>query len=416
MKSFYYIFLIILLLSIEVGLSQTSKDKEKRTYFRFDEEYEERWRLRERRELTEREFILEDVINPEEYIVGPGDVFAIYIWGQEENLFEAMVLPEGNIIIPSIGSFMVNNRTLTSAKEIIIEKTKVYYPSADISVLLTGIRKFKVYVSGEVLIRGSFDASPIDRLSNIIAKAQGFTSWADKKAIEIKHQDGNIDKFDILDFESKGNIDNNPFVRSGDIIFIPRVKFSEGVVFISGNIDKQGYHQLYNSETISGLIARINIEKESTDWENAFIKRKSDSNDNVFTNIPLNFFGSSNENNTSDELFLKNNDIIYLPKKINEVYVFGAVRSPGAYPFRSNMKSGDYASLAGKTEHAASNSKIKVIRDESEKVLKGPNVTVERGDKIEVPIRTTELTKDYLQIVGTFTSILIAAKAVGIIK
>jgi len=27
-----------------------------------------------------------------------------------------------------------------------------------------------------------------------------------------------------------------------------------------------------------------------------------------------------------------------------------------------------------------------------------------------------EITKDYLQIVGTFTSILIAAKAVGIIK
>jgi len=80
------------------------------------------------------------------------------------------------------------------------------------------------------------------------------------------------------------------------------------------------------------------------------------------------------------------------------------------------MISADYAGLAGKTERAAPNSEIKVIKKGTNKVLKGEGVIIERGDKIEIPLKKMETTKDYLQFVGTITSVLIAAKAVGIIK
>ena len=413
-KFFYIIPIIALFLFYESGLSQKNQDKQKKSYFQLRDKLP--YQLKEQERLIEREFILEDAINAKEYTVGPGDVLAVYMWGQQENLYEVMVLPEGNIIIPSIGSIMINNMTLETAKELIIKEGNKYYPGAKITVSLTGIRRFKVHVSGEVLNRGSFDASPINRVSNVIAMAQGFTSWADKKNIEITHLDGTTDIFDLFQFERKGNISQNPFIRGGDIIYIPRIKLSEGMVFISGNVAKPGNYQFYKNEAISSLIERVNIEKETTDWENSFIKRGLNSTENEIINIPLDFIDSHDEDKTPPELYLKHSDIIYLPKKINEVYVFGAVRNPGAYPFRSNMKSVDYASLAGKTERATSNSNIKVIRKDSEKILKGPEIEVQRGDKIEVPIRTTEITKDYLQIVGTFTSILIAAKAVGIIK
>ena len=74
---------------------------------------------------------------------------------------------------------------------------------------------------------------------------------------------------------------------------------------------------------------------------------------------------------------LKDNDYIYLPKKINEVYVYGAVRNPGSYPFYSNMESADYAGLAGKTERAASDSRIKIMKKGTNKVLKGGNIEIE---------------------------------------
>lgn len=413
MKQFSIITIIILFLFSESVLSQDKKDK---TYFQLKDNYRERLQeeLGERKGLIEREFVLEDAIDPAEYVVGPGDIMVVYIWGEQESLFEIMVLPEGNIIIPSIGSIDINKKSLASAKNLIIEKAKLYYPGAVITVSLTGMRKFKIHISGEVLKRGSFDASPVDRISNVAAMAQGFTSWADKRSIEIKHPDGTTEAVNLLEFEQRGDISQNPLVRGGDIIYIPRINLSDGMVFISGNIGKPGYYQLYEGETIGGLIERINIEKETTDWEHAHIKREPLKNMEI--KIPLAFIDSRESASVPPELVLKHNDIIFLPKKINEVYVFGAVRSPGAYPFNSNMKSGDYVGLAGKTERSASSSSIKVIRGSEEKVLKGPDVEVERGDKIEVPIRKIELTKDYLQIIGTFTSILIAAKAVGVIK
>ncbi|MCK4966952.1 polysaccharide export protein, partial [bacterium] len=250
-KFFYIIPIVALFLFYEAGLSQTNQDKQKKSYFRLRDKLP--YQLKEREELIEREFILEDAINAKEYIVGPGDVLAVYMWGQQENLYEVMVLPEGNIIIPSIGSIMINNMTLETAKELIIEGGKKYYSGAKITVSLTGIRRFKVHVSGEVLNRGSFDASPIDRISNVIALAQGFTSWADKKNIEITHLDGTTDIFDLFQFERKGNISQNPFIRGGDIIYIPRIKLSEGMVFISGNVAKPGYYQFYKNEAVSSL-------------------------------------------------------------------------------------------------------------------------------------------------------------------
>jgi len=369
-----------------------------------------------KRKSLEREFILEDAIDPKTYIIGPGDVILINLWGEQEKEFEVMVLPEGNVILPSIGSLMVNGLTLEKMDKLIKEKAMRYYTGSQITVSLGDIRTFKVHVTGEVVSRGSYNASPVDRVSQVINMAEGVTSWANRRKIEIRHLDGGIEICNLLEFEIKGNIENNPFVKGGDIIHVPRVSLSQGMVLVSGNVKSPGYYQLYKGETIGDLIERINVVKETTDWEDSYIKRTITSSEEKIINIPLDFIDSNNAGDVPEEFFLKNNDHIYLPKKINEVYVYGAVRNAGSYPFYSNMISSDYAGLAGKTERAASNSEIKVIKKGTNKVLKGEGVVIERGDKIEIPLKKMEITKDYLQFVGAITSVLIAAKAVGIIK
>ncbi|MFC1562505.1 polysaccharide biosynthesis/export family protein [candidate division KSB1 bacterium] len=362
------------------------------------------------------EFVLEEAIDPNTYIVGPGDLFYVNLWGEEEEGFEVSVMPEGNIIIPSIGSLMIDGFTLKEVNELIIEKANRFYSGMQMTISLADIRKFKVHATGEVNKRGSYNASPVDRVSQIILLAEGYTPWADKKNIEIKHLDGNTDVFNLLEFENRGDIENNPFVRSGDIIHVARIKLSRGMIFVSGNISNPGYSQFYENETIGDLIERINVMKETTDWEYSYIKRKAGSENDKLETIPLDFIGSMDTDNNPEKIILKNDDYIYLPKKINEVFVYGAVRQQGAFPYYSNMRSSDYAGLAGKTERAGRNESIKVYRKDLKKALRGGDVVIERGDKIEVPIKYIESAKDYLQFIGTFATVLIAAKAVGLIK
>ncbi len=407
-KIFFVFFLIFFLNEIDFSQIRQRIDEK----ILFGGEYVEEIK----KKSVEREFILEDAIDPKSYIIGPGDVILINLWGEQEEEFEVMVLPEGNIILPSIGSLMVNGLTLEKMDRLIKEKAMRYYPVSQITVSLGDIRTFKVHVTGEVVKRGSYNASPVDRISQVINMAEGVTSWANMRNIEIRHLDGSIDIFNLLEFEIKGDIENNPFVKGGDIIHVPRVSLSLGMVFVSGNVKSPGYYHLYKGETIGDLIERINVVKETTDWEDSYIKRKITSSEEKIINIPLDFIDSNNAGDVPEEFLLKHNDHIYLPRKINEVYVYGAVRNAGSYPFYSNMISADYAGLAGKAERAASNSEIKVIKKGTNKVLKGGDVIIERGDKIEVPLRTIETAKDYLQFIGTITSVLIAAKAVGIIK
>jgi len=367
-------------------------------------------------ERKERQFILEHPIDEKTYLVGPGDALIINLWGEEEDEFEVMVMPEGNIIIPNIGSFRVNGMILSKIKEIIKEKAKNYYPQSEITVSLGNIRTFKIHITGEVIKRGTYNTTPVDRLSYLISSSDSATPWADKKNIEIRHLDGTTDFINLLEFENKGDLKNNPFLRAGDIIYVPRLKPSSGMIFISGNIVNPGYQQYYENETVGELIKRIQVIKETTDWENAIIKRGIGSDKNKTVTIPLNFTNSNNNSNNPEDMLLENSDYIYLPKRINEVYVSGAVRAAGAYPYHANMRSSDYVGLAGKTERAGSNSSIKVFRNNSKKVLKGGDVIIERGDTIEIAVKRTEIAKDYLALIGTFSTVLIAAKAVGIIK
>jgi polysaccharide export outer membrane protein len=78
----------------------------------------------------------------------------------------------------------------------------------------------------------------------------------------------------------------------------------------------------------------------------------------------------------SQNIQLRDGDTIFVPRA-ETVYVFGQVKTPGAYPVRSDTTVLQALSLAGGvTEHGAMN-RIKVIR-------------VEDGSKKEIKVRLTD--------------------------
>jgi protein involved in polysaccharide export with SLBB domain len=61
--------------------------------------------------------VLESELEAENYIVGPGDLFKVSIFGQIESEFSFQVLPEGKVVIPTIGEIEVGNLNLSEAKQ-----------------------------------------------------------------------------------------------------------------------------------------------------------------------------------------------------------------------------------------------------------------------------------------------------------
>ncbi len=111
---------------------------------------------------------MDQPINPEQYLVGPGDQFLVNIISSENVAnYTLTVSPTGEILIPSVGIVQVNGQTLLSSikkMEIAIQSLN---RSAKIFIILSEIREFKVKVIGHLQNPGFYTITPVSRVSDL---------------------------------------------------------------------------------------------------------------------------------------------------------------------------------------------------------------------------------------------------------
>ena len=123
-------------------------------------------------------------VNPDVYIVGPGDVLQLYIWGEFDLSYMLQVDPEGNVLIPTVVAFHVSDKTLSVVKQYIYDAAQEKYPGVDISISLASMRFFTAYVTGAVIREGSFIIHPTTRVSDLIERSGGFLDELQATTVE----------------------------------------------------------------------------------------------------------------------------------------------------------------------------------------------------------------------------------------
>jgi len=357
---------------------------------------------------------LEKAIDPETYLVGPGDTFQIGIWTGTESSLTIPVNPEGKLTIPTIGTIAVNKKSLADVRALIKKKAAKKYIGSPITVNLVALRYFRVHVTGQVMKPGAYDALAVDRASDLIARAGGLTDWGAQSEIEIRHLDGTSDKTDLYRYSKFGDLKANLHLQNGDVIYVPFINFQHATVTIEGVLDRPGIYQLAEKETIEQFLVRINAMNRKADLENAILKRTSNESGEYET-IPI-FPYLSETGNGHSELLLQDGDIILLPQRDEKVYVVGAVLKPGAYLFYPNFRVADYVGLAGSTEKATKLTKFKLLRQGAKEPVKYKGQLIKPGDTILVPEKNTFGVREIALITGQITTILLALNAIGVIK
>ena len=87
--------------------------------------------------------LLEKPVDPDKYIIGPGDKFLLTIMSVENTDLRITVSPEGSIFVPGVGKIDVKEKTLNQTYDLIDSQVKKSYPNAEVYCILTDIRKFK---------------------------------------------------------------------------------------------------------------------------------------------------------------------------------------------------------------------------------------------------------------------------------
>jgi protein involved in polysaccharide export with SLBB domain len=193
----------------------------------------------------------EGSINPDEYIVGPGDKIFISINGIEEIPLDLFINQEGILYIPKVGGIDLNGLSLTSAKEKIKKSINSYYKNVNVFISLNDFRKIKLSLLGDVKKPSTFIMSANSRLIDLIVNSSGLNKTSNFRNIHIIHRDSTEQTYDLLSFLRLGSRDANPLMREGDVVIIDHV---DKVVSISGMIKYPGIYEFIEGETIDHLI------------------------------------------------------------------------------------------------------------------------------------------------------------------
>jgi len=159
-----------------------------------------------------------------QFVLGPGDVLEVSVWGDETLNRQVMVRPDGNISFPLIGDVGAKGLTVESLRLEIEKRIKEYVPDTPVTVMLTQLASAKVFVVGKAARPGVYIMSDRMRVMQILAMAGGLTSFADSNGILIiREEEGeqSVINFNYDKVENGKDLSQNIVLFPGDTVIVP---------------------------------------------------------------------------------------------------------------------------------------------------------------------------------------------------
>lgn len=310
--------------------------------------------------------VLDQVVDPEEYVTGPGDQLTIVFTGKLVKRYTLDVTPEGVLLVPEFGPIRIAHVSLASAKSKILSALESRYRNVSISVFLTRLRFVKVTVSGEVENPGVFVLSAGDRISEAIRSAGGILPGASMRNITLIRGDKRLD-VDLLKYFRIGSKSANPYVNEGDIIVVPLSERRIDRIGVYGAVKSPGNFEYSPDDRLSDLLMlAYGLTTDADSFSCKIVRFEDDhiSKRTVEVDLPAGVAWIDSVRNI--ELFP--DDRVYFRRipsfhETAQVMVVGQVIYPGSYPIvEDSTRITDVIRMAGGLTEDASLSEASMDR------------------------------------------------------
>ena len=164
---------------------------------------------------------------PKNYILGPGDLIYVDIYGESEKYYEATVNPEGAILLDNIGLIAVSGKTIEAAEGIIKNRVATFYtgltgsnPKTFLQVSLGNVKTIKVHILNEVRLPGTFTLSAFSTVFNALYAAGGPSDKGTLRAIQLIRNNKKIAEIDVYDLLINGTANLDVQLQDQDVILV----------------------------------------------------------------------------------------------------------------------------------------------------------------------------------------------------
>ena len=276
------------------------------------------------------------------YLIGPGDVLRLYLWGAVELQYELNVDNQGTVFIPTAGQIFVSGVPYSELKNKMTSYLSKFYegltanpPTVFLDISLAKLKPIKIFVMGEVSKPGGYTISSFASVFNALYSVGGPLASGSLREIRVIRNNNVITKVDLYDYLLKGQLIGDVRLQNNDMVFIPpRGK----TVSVLGEVLRPAIYELRGGENlkkllefVGGLKATAYTGRVQVARIKPFEQRKKFELEKELVDVDL----TDLLQNPSADFILSDGDLVAVypisEKFINYVTIEGAVLRPGAY-------------------------------------------------------------------------------------
>ncbi len=158
------------------------------------------------------------------YRLGAEDVMLVSVWKDEQLTREVVVRPDGMFSFPLVGDIPAEDRTVDEIRAEIVKRLTKYIPNPNVSVAVTKVLSYKVYIVGRVNKPGEYLIGHYTDVLQALSLAGGLTPFAAENDIKIIRRvrgQQQVFPFRYGDVRKGNDLEQNIVLQRGDVVMVP---------------------------------------------------------------------------------------------------------------------------------------------------------------------------------------------------
>ncbi len=158
------------------------------------------------------------------YRLGAEDVLLVSVWKDEQLTREVVVRPDGMFSFPLVGDIQAENQTVDDIRGELVKRLTKYIPNPNVSVAVTKVTSYKVYVVGRVNKPGEYVMGHYADVLQALSLAGGLTPFAGENDIKVMRRvrgEQRAIPFRYGDIRKGRDLEQNILLQRGDVVMVP---------------------------------------------------------------------------------------------------------------------------------------------------------------------------------------------------
>jgi protein involved in polysaccharide export with SLBB domain len=196
--------------------------------------------------------VSKDYIPNDSYILGPGDVVTVSIFGKSQADLQFTIKPDGFIEPANLPKIYLKGISLGQAREVVRRRLQNFYQfeKGQFALTLTTARTLTIQITGAVAQPGTYTLSAYNTAFNALIAAGGPTKLGTVRNVQVING-GRVKELDVYEYLFNPQKQSDYYLQNNDILYVP---FIGDLVEIKGSVKQVGVFEMKEKETFKDLL------------------------------------------------------------------------------------------------------------------------------------------------------------------